>query len=94
MRMGKIIEEGAGWEEYKEIKRDLQNMRETKAKRLIEKMRITKIQDQMEDINKREQMKKRGEGKQMEKIKIDGIEYKGTDEIIEGLEKKLEEDLK
>ena len=81
-------------EEYHKIKEELMKIREKKAKRALESMKITKIQDHIINLNKREQMKKRSQQNSMEELEIDGHKHKGLDDILEGLEKKLREDMK
>ena len=88
------IENGEdAWDDFKRLRKELSDLWQVKVQRKINKLKCIEIEDHMYDIHKIQRQKKYENKGKIKELSIDGQDYTGTKEVLEGLHAKLSKDL-
>ena len=81
------------WEDFNRLRKELSEIWQVKIQRKISVLKSKEMDDNMYDIHKLQKQKKYENKGKIEELSIDGKNYNGTKEILQGLHEKLTEDL-
>ena len=89
------IENGEdSWDEFTRLRAELNEVWKVKAKRMMDRSKVIEIEDHVYDIHKLQKQKKFENKSKIDKIKIKGVLYEGPEQVLEGIYKKMSEELK
>ena len=81
------------WERFQNARKELCAIWQKKTERAIQKLKCIEIDDHVFDIHKLQRKKKYENQGRIRKLKIDGVLYTGTEDVLKGLEEKIKHDL-
>ena len=81
-------------QELEDIKKELDEIYRKRSVKAINRMRGILVEDHVYDIHKLQKERKYENQKKIKEIKIGGIIHVGTEEVVKGIQKKMDEELK